>query len=557
MSAVMTNNQLLRTENRLAASMQRLSSGLKINSASDNPAGLAICNKMKAQIDALDRAESNATDATSVLQIADGALGEVTSIIQRMRELSVQAANGTYSYDDRKTLQAEIDELQVEVDRISKDTEYNTKTLLDGSSDVRVYGKDATRYYVSDTVLAQTYSLNVTEVGTQATVQLDYKVPSTEGVININGVNANIISGMSQEAYLHEIRTAAAEAGCSVSVTEDNKLFIQSDYFGYDETIQVVMTTELAQDVGVTENDDCEYVVNANTMVFGPEAPGIDGTIRIDGVEITITADMKKEEYYEELRDAAERNGYTATVEPGGKMEIRAESISQAEFIQFSFSNNMADALNIKAQYKGEYQVNTTGTDAKVEVPNNKKLAGLTDTTTVVTEGNRVTVTDNNGFEIDFLLNSGFDASVQNEESGNFQIEVTDIGSMTIQIGANEHQTMDIRIAEVSSASLYIDNVDIAVANGADRAMVTLDEALAKLSATRSRIGAFQNRLDYASSSLAQTGENVTAAYSGLMDTDMAEEMTAYTQQNILNQAAISVLAQANELPQQVLSLLQ
>ena len=142
-------------------------------------------------------------------------------------------------------------------------------------------------------------------------------------------------------------------------------------------------------------------------------------------------------------------------------------------------------------------------------------------------------------------------------EEGNFELEVTDIGSMTIQIGSNEHQTMDIRIAEVSSASLYIDNVDIAVANGADRAMVTLDEALAKLSATRSRIGAFQNRLDYASSSLSQTHENMTSAYSGLMDTDMATEMTEYTQQNILNQAAISVLAQANELPQQVLSLLQ
>jgi flagellin len=116
---------------------------------------------------------------------------------------------------------------------------------------------------------------------------------------------------------------------------------------------------------------------------------------------------------------------------------------------------------------------------------------------------------------------------------------------------------MDVRIDEISSETLYLDTVDIAVEKGADRAMVTLDEAIARVSATRSRIGAFQNRLEYAEKSLGSTEENITAAYSGILDTDMAEEMTEYTQQNILNQAAISVLSQANELPQQILSMLQ
>ena len=155
MSAVITNNQLLRTENKLAASMERLSSGLKINRASDNPAGIAISNKMKAQIDALDKAESNASDAISVLQIADGALNEIASILQRMNELSVQAANGTNAYSDRKSIQDEIDELKKEVNRISDDTEYNTKKLLDGSSDVRIYAENASRFSVTDTVSAQ------------------------------------------------------------------------------------------------------------------------------------------------------------------------------------------------------------------------------------------------------------------------------------------------------------------------------------------------------------------------------------------------------------------
>ena len=180
MSAVITNRQLLRTENKLTASMERLSSGLKINHASDNPAGVAISNKMKAQIDALDQAEANAADGVSVLQIADGALHEVSSILQRMRELSVQAANGTNSYDDRAVIQAEIDELQKEIDRISADTEYNTKNLLDGSSDVRVYADEASRFYVTETVDPGTYMVNIESMAEKATITLDYEVPTVE-----------------------------------------------------------------------------------------------------------------------------------------------------------------------------------------------------------------------------------------------------------------------------------------------------------------------------------------------------------------------------------------
>ena len=185
MSAVIANNQLLGIEDRLSASIERLSSGLKINRASDNPAGMAISNKMKAQIDALDQAEANAADGVSVVQIADGALNEVSSILQRIRELSVQAANGINSFDDRKSMQDEVDELVKEVDRISTDTEYNTKKLLDGSSNVRVYGENGSRYQVSDTVDAKVYNLNVESVGKQATVALNFDVPSADGVINI------------------------------------------------------------------------------------------------------------------------------------------------------------------------------------------------------------------------------------------------------------------------------------------------------------------------------------------------------------------------------------
>ena len=468
MSAVIANNQLLGIEDRLSASIERLSSGLKINRASDNPAGMAISNKMKAQIDALDQAEANAADGVSVVQIADGALNEVSSILQRIRELSVQAANGTNSFDDRQSMQDEVSELVKEVDRISADTEYNTKKLLDGSSNVRVYGENGSRYQVSDSVDAKVYSLNVESVAVQATVGLNYEVPQASGTLSINGVSATIEAGMDKEAYLQAVRNAATEAGCNVKISEDgNQMLILSDYYGYDEEITVSMTEELAVEAGITRHEDCEY--------------------------------------------------------------INDEKL---------------------------YKVHTSGTDAVVKIPTQLEESGFTTTTTVECNGNRVVVSDNDGFSIDFLLNADYKPTAD-AENGNFEIDVTDIGSLTIQIGANEYQTMDVRIDEISAYTLYLDCVDVAIENGADRAMGTLDEAIAKVSAARSRIGAFQNRLEYAETSLTSSVENITAAYSSLLDTDMAEEMTEYTQQNILNQAAISVLSQANELPQQILSMLK
>ncbi len=361
MSAVRTNNQLLRTEKNLAASMERLSSGYKINHAGDNPAGMAISNKMKAQIDALDQAESNASDGVSVLQIADGALNEVSSMVQRISELSVKAANGIQSENDRQAVQDEINQLNKEIDRISSDTEYNTKSLLDGTNDVRTYAKEAERVYISDSVPSGKYSI---------TIQL------------------------------------AHEAG------EDT--------------------------------------------AADPARPEV----------VTLG------------------EGFSAT--------------------------------------------------AKVTI-----------------DDKYIKVTDADGFSMDFTMPNANDS-----EATTAEIEVTEIGAMTMQIGGNEHQTMDIRIPEVSSQSLYTDTINVVEEGGPEKAMRITDRAVARLSEIRSRIGASQNRLDYATNSLSESQEDMTSAYSNLMDTDMATEMTEYTQKNILNQASISVLSQANDLPQQVLSLL-
>ena len=178
---------------------------------------------------------------------------------------------------------------------------------------------------------------------------------------------------------------------------------------------------------------------------------------------------------------------------------------------------------------------------------------GFTSSATAVCDGNRVTITDIGGVSLSFLVEAGYQqdpADPTDTTGGALEFEVTELGSMTLHIGANLDQNMEVRIPEVSCKSLYIDDLDVTTVTGADRAMTSLDEAIA-------RLGAYENRLEYSTESLDAFEENMTGAMSRLTDVDMAEEMTNYTHQNVLNQAAISVLTQANDLPQQVLQILQ
>lgn len=456
MSAVMTNKQLLRTENKLAASMERLSSGLKINHAGDNPAGIAISNKMRAQIDALDQAENNVKDGISVLQIADGALNEVNSMIQRMRELSVQAANGTNSFSDKQSIQMEIDQLSKEVGRISSNTEYNTKTLLDGSSDVRVYSDNAIRMSVSDRVIPGDYHFSVDSLATKAEISFDISGwdPATagqtaEGGVYINGIGFNFGPEDTKDEIIASFKTIAEEIGASM-ILDGDKITIEQNRAGSAGELSIQMDPSIAD-------------------LFGGAA----------GYEL-------KEDGYHRLE---------------------------------------------------------AGEDAVITLDTNDFTANAT----YLANGDHIKIRDNDGFEMDFMVT----------KTGNTKLDVTDIGPLTIQLGANQYQTMDVRIPEVSQESLYLDTVDVSVVGGAEYALNTLDDALARLNEARSRIGAFQNRLEYAQSSLAETHENLTSAYSTILDTDMAEEMTEYTQTSILDQATISVLSQANDLPQTVLSMLQ
>ncbi len=449
-SAVITNQQLLRTEENLAASMERLSSGFKINHSKDDPSGMAISNKMKAQIDGLSQASQNASDGSSVLETADGALNEVHSMLQRMRELAVQAANDTNSQSDRESIQAEISNLKSEIDRISSTTEFNTKMLLDGSVGSRCYADNVSRIQTSEEVKAGPYKFTVNSAATQASVGIT--LPATiayDGAIDINGSRALLKKGMTQQEAYQAIRDAAEIGEAEVS--------------------------EIGTGGAITINSKA-YGVNASLMV---------------------TAD----------------------------------------------NDNLGTNISL-----AKMTVSNMGTDASITMDKTAGTSQFGKTATYSMDGNKVTFTDVGGFKMSMLLNSGY--------TGNINVEVTDIGPMDLQIGSNEGQQMRVIIPPTDTQNLYIDNMNVTTVNGASVAIDQADKAIAYISETRSSLGAYTNRLDYAVKSLDQTSENMESAISRLKDVDMALEMTEYTRYNVLTQAATSALSQANELPQMALQLL-
>ena len=507
-SAVISNKHLLRNENSLSISMEKLSSGYKINHSGDDPSGMAISSKMRAQIRGLDQASQNASDGMSVLETADGALNEVTDMIQRMRELSVQAANGTNSESDRASIQMEVDDLREEIDRVSETTEFNTKKLLDGSLDKRVYTDGISRVAISDDVPAGKYGFTITSMPTKAELtttsganwstlasRLDAAMEAAdtdEAFININGSGATLKKGMTSEDIYTIIRKTA-ELGEAELSNYNEEMSLRSIGYGDEASLEIQMDTCLAEALGVTLEERTDP--DGDPILIDPDDPSAIGQTTKAYAKITA----------------------------GKNADITLDKGSTSDF--------------------GNQATYTTMT---------KESSGSASRSV---DGRRIKMTDVGGFEIDFLI----DEKTINKATGSekFEIEISDIGPMNLQIGANEGQQMSVRIDSMSSMKMYLDQVDVSTERGATRALEQLDEALAMISNTRSGIGAYTNRLEHAVKSLDATSENMNQAISRIQDADIAKEMTEYTKYNVLQKAATSALSQANELPQTALQLLQ
>ena len=366
--AMFAQSILSANEEKMANSTQKMSSGYNLNRAMDNPAGMAITNRMRAQLSSLERATKNSKNAINAIQTAEGALSEIESMLQRMNELSIQGSNGTMSSSDRLAIQEEVDQLVSEINRISKNTTYNSQNLLDGTQDLKAF------------------------------------------------------SGLSKD----------------ISIRNYNELM----------------------DVG-------KYKISV-----GP-----------DGLVTSLTKD-------------------------GATIDIAAQEV--VEFV--------------------DKDGKTTGYSTKIHTANGAEL-------TFETKG------DSGATDV--------------------ELDITGYGGMKIQVGAEEGQEIQVVIPEVSLRTLnFVDldgnrTLDLRTEEGATKAISQIASAIDYVSAARSKLGAYQNRIENTVTNLDVTTENLTESYSTIKDIDMAEGMVEYTTLQVLIQAGTSMVAQANEQPQQALQLLQ
>lgn len=466
-AALRANYNLNSVQSRLTTSTTRLSSGYRINKAADDAAGMAISQKMHAQIRGLQRASQNGEDGISFIQTAEGVLTEIENMLQRCRELSVQAANGgATTLDDKKAIQEEIDSLMKEIDRLSDHTEYNTMTVLDGSccrqsssDNVGVKLVDA-----SDDVPLKSYTFKVDTQATQATAMTgtlalnpaDLVDEQTAGNILINGEVIEVKNGESYEEVFASIR------------------------------------------------DYCEMM---NIDVKPVNATGIECEMA-----------------------AATNLSFTSVIYGASqKIEITADNPLLAQKLG-------VDGLS-----------STEGTDAKVTLDTTE---GFSKTATVFIDGGRMEVSDRDGFYMVFDISKA-------EVGSDATVTMLDAGYVSIQIGANEGQTIALSVPAVNTKTLAIENCNVCTVAGASSSISAFDDAIQQISSIRSKLGAYQNRLDSSISTLDETAQNLTQACSRIEDVDMSEEMTEYTQYSVLVQAGTSMLAQANNQPQSILQILQ
>lgn len=387
-------------------SMEKLSSGLRINRAGDDAAGLAISEKMRGQIRGLEQSSRNASDGISLIQTAEGALNETTNILQRMRELAVQSANDTNTSDDREQLQKEMTQLGEEIDRIANNTEFNTKKLLNGNM-----GKATTA--VKGTMV----NSGTLEAGTSENTDF----------ADLKDANGNNLGIADDDVITATWSVGGKQYSASITVANGDTLDELKTAIENDATIE-------------------EFGITGGVITVKAAQTGI--TNQINGLSI-------------EVKSAA-----------GDRKEAASNALSS-------------------------FAVGTKATDTRTD------------------------------------------------------------GTANLQIGANGGQQLNLSIEDMRATSLGVSNLQVGTQSQANTAINVIDEATKRVSSERANLGAAQNRLEYTISNLDNTAENLTSAESTLRDVDMAKEMMEYSKNNILSQAAQSMISQANQQPQNVLQLLR
>ena len=414
MAAANANRMLGQVVTNQSKSTEKLSSGYRINRAADDAAGLSISEKMRGQIKGLDQASTNAQDGISLIQTAEGALNETHSILQRMRQLSVQAANGTETADDREAISKEIDQLQSEIDRISETTQFNTMNLLDGSFKTSF------------------------QIGANAQQTMDVEIG------NMNCASLGLTSGAKLPTITNKTNADKVAKG--------------------------------------------QYTVDASNNLVDGVGNAI-GTVNLSDGKVTLAT--------------------------GDEIEL-GHALTVGSTLTFN---------------------GTKDVDVTIKPANDNATSKLAPGNYTIKSGTTVMLGDKVVGKLD-----GADATPMKLNDGT-AVDLADLGLVAADVADN--------------GTFTIKGIDVSDSDKASNSTTTLDEAIKKVSSQRSSLGAVQNRLEHTIANLDTSAENLQTAESRIRDVDMAEEMVSFTKNNILQQAAQSMLAQANQSNQGVLSLLQ
>ncbi len=495
-ASLSAQNQLTKSQDLSNQALERLSSGLRINSAKDDAAGLAISTRFQSQISGLNVAQRNANDGISLAQTAEGALEESTNILQRIRELSVQSANSTNSSSDRSALQGEVNQLKQELDRIASSTQFNGLNLLDGS------------------FTAQSF-----QVGANANQTISVTVSGARGA----DLGNNTVSALSD--------TTVSQGTGSVSAAA-------ASLSGETNTIA-------AQDVTLSGPEGSKVV----SLTAGQTAESIATAINAESGTTGVTAE-------------ATTTATLSNLSADGTVSFTLGSGSDTATISAAVTSSDLSALS-KAINDNS---GTTGVTAEVS-------GG--EITLTQADGKDIRIEDfassgDAGETIDFQGNGDPSAVALTGPTGGVGANDSAIASGTVEFSSSGSFSVSSSVAETAGSILNVaadtvvgsnlqsvSSVDIGTIDGANSAIEIADAALEQISGIRADLGAAQNRFESTIANLSTTSENLSAANSRILDADFAAETAKLSKAQVLQQAGISVLAQANARPQQVLSLLQ
>ena len=558
-TALSAYRNLTNNNSAVSKNLEKLSSGYRINRAGDDAAGLAISEKMRAQITGLKTAQKNANDGISLVQTAEGALTEVHSMLNRMVELANQSANGTYQDEDRANLQSEISQLKDEIDRIADGTNFNGINLLDGSLSSTGGTKNVTINGVPSTKslgCKGSYEANAA----YSTGTFDFKSGDTfEYTVSLENGESHTVKLTAEKDASGNVTKLVGSDNQSYAITSGAATVAQVDAAILGE----LNKTSLAKDFNITANAG---KIKLEALKAGTDTPRVtsmdanwteDGTLNT--IANTVDVGVKEVQAYDDGREIAADD---ITLYNGKNYDDAVFTINGHKFVIMTGSDKAASlgengtdmnatvglgsdvTVLIAGDNAGDKGINKADKNFQQNIDKIKEVTGLNVTDAI----DESTIGDGTGTATGAAPGAGIRLS-KGEANGGLVLQIGDT--------SDEFNKLRVSVKDMHAKAMGISNIDVSTQAGAAAAVDKIKAAINYVSTTRGDLGAIQNRLEHTINNLSVTTENMTAAESRIRDVDMAEEMMAYTKNNILVQASQAMLAQANQLPQGVLQLLQ